>query len=289
MKKNWYKLLVIITLIGSISISCQKKRDDTPEPTADVQTAQDDVYAQQAAQQTFTSVNNYGINDEGIKSRPYYITVDNDGVGIYPKTMTINFDTITTADAALKKGRQGKITATFNGGWAKYPNYPVANTSITVTFIDYKVNGIKYEGTMVITYLGLSNNNPSFKFETTDMKFTYTDGTFSKWTTSRTIEWANGFADALQSDENLNLKFILKAGSTNSGLNSKGATYTAEVKSDMVFQYCPSNMFPITQGTLDITQNGLTKSINFGGPNDVCDNKIQITISGITIDFTYRQ
>lgn len=289
MKKNWYKLLVIIILTGSVLFSCQKKREETPDPAADYQTAQDDMYAQQAAQQTFTSVNNYGINDEGIKSRPYYITIDNEGIGIYPKTMTIDFDAIIAADAALKKGRTGKITAVFSGPWRKHSLVPISNTSITITFANYKVKGVKYDGTLIITYLGTSATygGPSFNFKTSDMKFTYTNGEYSTWVTDRTVDWAGGYNANTLTDTIPDLKFVVKTGSTNSGLNSKGASYTATVVNDMTFRYCP-NMLPITTGTLDITQNGIKKTINFGD-TDVCDNKFKITINGITVELDYAR
>ncbi|MBI5217812.1 MAG: hypothetical protein HY958_02655 [Bacteroidia bacterium] len=287
MKKNLLKLFVLFILAGAVTFSCKKREETTPNPESDYQTAQDDVYAQQSITQTFTSVNNYGINDEGIKTRPYYITVEvlNQNTG-WPKKMTINFDLITgttAADLAEKANRSGIIYAEFSGPWKKDP---APGTSLTVTFNNYKVKGVKYEGTITVTYDGVNSaGGPKFHVVATNMKFTFANSETMTWSTDRYISWIAGFDELVQSDIG-NFKYELWG--SNSGTNSKGSTYSAVISQNtpLLFRYCP-DMLPITKGTITITQNGVTKTINFGD-TDTCDNKVTITISGITIDLTLR-
>ncbi|HBX50771.1 MAG: hypothetical protein A2275_13755 [Bacteroidetes bacterium RIFOXYA12_FULL_35_11] len=289
--KKLLKLFVIVVMIGAVVTSC-KKREETPlTPESDYQTGQDDVFAQQTVQKTFTSVNNYGINDDGIKGdRPYYITVEG-GVGVWPKKMTINFDLITAADAAIKEGRSGIVYAEFSGPWKKDP---APNTSVTVTFNNYKVNGILCEGTVTVTYLGQNSvGGPTFNIKATNMKFTFTNGENMLWTTDRSISWIEGFEPPanLTSDQILNYlatNYKYEIWGTNSGTNSKGSAYSAAIQqtNPLVFRYCPTGL-PISKGTIVITQSGVAKTINFGDV-DECDNKVTITIGVITIDLTLR-
>lgn len=279
MKKNILNLFSITFLSLVLLLGC-KKTDTTSTttlPTDDAQTAQDDVYAQQAVSQTFSSVNNYGINDEGIKTRPYYITVDALSITGWPKKMTINFDAITAVDAALKNNRTGKLIAEFSGPWT---GTPTAGTNVIVTFDNFVSNGIKYAGTLKSTYNGLNSaGGPSYTLFTNDLKFTFANNEFMTWATNRTVDWIAGFnANSAIAD----MKYLVRKDSQNSGINTKGSSYSTKVLSDIEITNC--SVLPITKGILEITQSGSTKTLDFT-QNANCSGKFKVTmtVAGILI------
>lgn len=273
-------LLPILAIAIAITFGgCKKTAEEIKPSDAQTKTAADDAKAQQAVTETFSSVNNYGINDSGIKSgREIYITIDSTTYDVnntyWPRALTIDFDQM---PATVSNGRSGKIRATFNMKWNINATVNASNPpTLTVEFINYKVNGVEYLGKITVKNLTTSIT-PTYNMSTDDFKLKYPDASTIQWHTNRTIEWISGYTAGATAS---NAKFKIKAGSTNGGVNSGGVTYEASVKSDLVFD-ASCTQFPITEGKIDITQAGATTSIDFG--SGTCDKQLSVTLSGITV------
>jgi hypothetical protein len=106
--------------------------------------------------------------------------------GTFPKTITINYGT--GCSGFNGSTRSGKIIITVTN------KRSVVGAIRTVTFDNYFFNGIRVEGTKVLTTLPLSNNqNPVLSVKLTGGKLTLTDGKTIERSFDHKKEWTAGW------------------------------------------------------------------------------------------------
>lgn len=268
--KNKLYLLVLIFAASVFMYSC----DETTEPDTETQTAIDNARAEEAVSQIYSTVNHYGINEEGIKSLSDtscpIITVDT--TIQFPRTLYVEFgETGCVGPDGIT--RKGTLKITYSGHWYN----PDANTTASVELIDYFVNGVGVEGNFTIT---CNENNsyggPSFTIEAESAKLTLVSGNEITWNSTETINWIEGFDDFIFEND-----VILITGSS-SGVNSEGLAYdseiTTELRKEMSCDY-------IVSGVYELTPEGKAKrTVDFG--DGECDDEATVSIGGITLDIT---
>ncbi|MBI2271600.1 MAG: hypothetical protein HYU69_14745 [Bacteroidetes bacterium] len=108
------------------------------------------------------------------------------------------------------------------------------------------------------------------------------------WTSTRGRELLAGWNAADSTISWATSKWSI-TGSAN-GTNSKGVTYTANIKSALIRDFtCPTLVGKrhFTQGVVDITPGGKpTRTIDFG--NGTCDDQATVTINGKVYKVTLR-
>ena len=189
----------------------------------------------------------------------------------WPKVLTIDFGTTNCTDV-YGINRRGKLVVTITG---RYVN---SGSVLTVQPQNYFVNDIKVEGTKTLTNNGLNaNNNLQFTVQVTNGKITYTDQSFTTWSSTRYNEWVEGdttnfFTHGLAGvcDD-----VYLITGSAN-GVNRNGLAYTVNITSPLRKEICCRW---IVSGKLNVVPSGLaTRSVDFG--TGACDANATVTING---------
>lgn len=270
------RLFIFSLLVCSLFlITCTKEKQE--EPDTETQSALDNVKSQEAVMQTFTVINHYGINEDGIKSAKVdscpTITISSVDT-IFPKTLTIDFGTV-GCQGFDNKFRQGKITAVFSNHWL---NNKIAGTYAEATFENYYVDGLKLEGVFKVTYQGLnSSNGPSYTLSATNAKLTLLNGKNISWTSIENINWIAGFDNFDIADD------VLLITGNSTGTTTEGKSYTMNItkalKKDNSCKY-------LTEGTIELKPENLnTRTIDFG--NGYCDNNATVTIQGISINISF--
>ncbi|HBF88439.1 MAG TPA: hypothetical protein DDX39_07345 [Bacteroidales bacterium] len=270
MKNKLYFLAVIIAATIFV-YSC----DEASQPDTETQTAIDNARAEEAVSQIYSTVNHYGINEEGIKSGLSdttcpIITVDTSIS--FPRTLFVDFGE-TGCVGPDGVTRKGLLKITYSGHWYD----PEANTTASVELVDYYVNSVGLEGIFSITYNGENSyGGPSFTIESDSAKLTLVSGSEITWSSTETINWVEGFDDFIYEND-----VILITGSS-SGVNSEGRAYeseiTTELRKEMSCDY-------IVSGIYELTPEGLAKrSVDFG--DGECDDEATVTVNNVTLDIT---
>jgi hypothetical protein len=191
----------------------------------------------------------------------------------WPKVMEIDFGS-TNCTGNYGVNRRGKLVVTLTGP------YRDQGSILTIQPQDYYVNDIKVEGTKTITNNGLnSNNNLEFTVDVVNGKITYTDSTFTTWTSTRTNEWVEGDTTTLFTHGFAGVcdDVYLITGAAN-GVDKKGKPYTVTITTPLRKEICCRWL---VSGVLEVVPDGLaTRVVDFG--NGTCDNSATITINGNT-------
>lgn len=188
-------------------------------------------------------------------------TLDDATPGKWPKKLTMDFSAYNKpCVGADGRVRAGKVVLSIS-------NYILlTGSTVTITLENYSVNGIKLEGTKVITNLSSANG---FKYSTTVTggKLTLDSLTFG-YTCSKTITQTEGQATPL----NTNDDFYSGTG-TATLTYPAGATVTYTVKEPLVKELaCPW----IGKGKAEVTFDQITATIDYGA--GICDDTASISI-----------
>ena len=204
-------------------------------------------------------------------------------------TLTIDFGTAGCTDA---KGntRSGKIIVIFTPGKRLYPG-----SSNTVTFADFKINGVKVEGTRTVTNVspGTSlDGDITYEITLIGGKLTFPDGTTATRETHHFRQWfRNGTPLVLSDDQQKILASFTTPNSTSStstasGTNRKGYSYQMQVTKDIVYKVSclESKIFIPVSGTktLTVTKGTNTAQITVDYGDGTCDKTVTITVNGKT-------
>ncbi|UYQ93193.1 hypothetical protein MKQ68_24225 [Chitinophaga horti] len=191
--------------------------------------------------------------------------------GIWPKTVTIDFGTGCTVGQRTRKGKIvieiSKILFT-SGAIAK------------LTFENYSVNGIKVEGTQLITNTS-SNMGFSFTYTVTGGKATYPDNSVYTYVTNRTIAQTEGSETLLDLGDDA---YGLSGTATVSYTDSTNAVTTANfnTKATLIKKAdCPY----VAEGILEIALNNIKGTIDYG-KKETCDNKATLTVGDKSKEIT---
>lgn len=183
-------------------------------------------------------------------------------------TITIDFGD----NCELRNGKvvSGTIFISYTG--RKF----MPGTIITTTFQDFTVDGKLIEGTRVVENISESlEDNPTFHITLTDGKITLEDGTFATREADKTVMWVRALNP-------LNDEFHVLEGTTASGVNFEGITYSINVVETIVYKnLCEDLMIKApVQGVKQVIKGDVEYIIDFG--DGECDNLVTVTSDGQT-------
>ncbi len=190
-------------------------------------------------------------------------------------TITIDFGAGCTGPHG--KVRKGKIVIEF------YGRRFMPGSFLSITFVDFYVNGIKLEGNRTETNVSESNTSPvRFNIVETDMRVTWPDGTFATRSVNKLRQWdraANPFGDIWTVSNGSN---SLPAAS---GVNRRGKAYTMNITKTLVFKRecaITNNVVIPVEGIKELVTDTKKVVMDFG--TGACDNLVTITINGKSKD-----
>lgn len=194
----------------------------------------------------------------------------------FPIKIVIDFGTGCTGPNGVT--RSGKIITTYTN------RLVVPGAKATTTFENYKVNGIKVEGTHIIT----NNSTPNeriFKIEVIGAKLTKPNGNWSEWNSTRTITQLEGLGTP-----NFPLDDIYKITGSANGKVKRGDllfAWRSEITEPLIKKF---TCRWIVKGVIKVIRLNLSNTspwvatLNYG--NGICDNKAVLTINGVSHQIT---
>lgn len=185
-------------------------------------------------------------------------SVDDATPGKWPKVLTMDFGTRCVGEDG--RVRAGKVVLTITN----FVLLPGAK--VTITPINYTVNGIKIEGTKEITNQS-SGNGFSYKTVVTGGKLTLDSLTFG-YTCTKVISQTDGTATPLNTNDD-----VYSGTGTATLTYPGGSAVTYTVKEPLVKAL---SCAWIGKGTADVTFDQITATINYGA--GVCDDSATVTI-----------
>ena len=193
----------------------------------------------------------------------------------FPKTITIDYG---TTGFTGKRGNvlTGKMIVVISDRmWKK-------NSTKSVTFDNFTVNGNKVAGSKVITNNGLNaSKEQSFTVVIKDTMTRAEDGKIVIWNSDRTrTRISNGGTTADASDD----EYSISGGSN--GINAKGVAYIMVITANNpLITY---NNYPFfVQGSVTMTTEKRSALMDYG--DGTKDNKATVTINGVTKDITLKK
>jgi hypothetical protein len=171
--------------------------------------------------------------------------------------------------------RKGKITINYTGRRFS------PNSTIVTTFQDFFRNGVKVEGTHTLTNVTSTNvSYLRFNVVIAGGKLTFPDG--------KTITREHNFTREWQRATNPTQdKWVILAGSSASGTNKSGKTYSMNVTKDLVYSRAcqiSNKVFIAVSGTKAFVTDSRTYTVDYG--NGDCDNDITVSVNGISRTIT---
>ncbi len=170
-------------------------------------------------------------------------------------------------DQADQITRAGKIKTDFSK--------PITQNGsvITITPMNYTVNGLTYSGVIKTT----KNSLTSFTTEVSKGKCSNGAWTID-WSSTRTITWISGYGDADETND------VIQITGNSSGINREGRAFTVNITSPIIKA---ANCKWITKGVLEITPEGFkTRTVDFG--NGACDSEATFSVNGNTYAFNMQ-
>lgn len=273
MKKSLVASFIIITLSLITFESCKK----TPTVDNETQSVVDNAICEQQFMTIAPNVNSKGSGspkNQGFKTTStcgtWSVATTNmsdtitNAAGTYtngPVTFEINYAGCIDNDGITKSG---KIIIKSTHKWSMLTGTNTAIATTTVSFNNYTVDGVLYDGSVIITK---STN-------TLTTKVIGGHCTNSGW---------NIYYDCDKTfTKNANGDYTINGTST--GTNREGRTFTTNILTPL---FKPSNYKFITSGTLELTPNGFkTRTVDFG--NGTLDDQATFTVDGQTFTFTMK-
>lgn len=198
------------------------------------------------------------------------VTLDPESTLSYPiGNIVIDFGA--GCEDALGNVRKGKIKIYFEG------RRFLPESSITVTFDGYSINGVSLTGTRVLTNVsGSTEENPKFQIELTGGSATWPDGTTATREHCFIREWDRGVLNVL-TDDQLLVSQCPNAEVAASGKNRRGINYEMVIEAQLVYKRgCPIAVSGVKIFTNVATGQQMT--IDYG--DGTCDKIVTITIDG---------
>lgn len=274
-----FAVVIVMVAVATIFFACSKNNDADPVTDendnkvlaaaayeAQVSTLYDDLFdvALQAGQSENlnTDARQAPHDEENTKlGNCFTPSLDDVTPGVWPKVLTLDFGTAaqgcTGTDGRVRKG---KMTLTIS-------NYILKpGSTVTITLNNYSVNGIKLEGTKVITNQSSANG---FKYSTTVTGGKITLDTLAfGYSCQKTITQTEGAATPFNTDDDF------YSGTGTATLTYPGGlTVNYTVKDPLIKALaCPW----IGKGKADVTFDQLSASIDYGA--GICDDSATISI-----------
>lgn len=189
------------------------------------------------------------------------------------KTILIDFGTGTTCNDG--KTRSGRIRISYTG------RYMDPGSIITTTPEDYFVNGVKVEGTKVVTNITQPNQPTTHTVVVSNGKLTFSDNTTFNWQTNRVRVWQSGQGDLNPYND------VFQITGTASGTNRRGKNFTAEITTPLIVKtecWLQGIRKPVS-GVYVVTGENSQRTINFG--DGTCNRVVTVTLgNGATFTFS---
>ena len=290
-RKLFLGITALVVASGLIITSCKKKE----EKDSDTSAASDHNYAEnvsnditnigdQAGDGSGNSLNTYKLEPASTFMLSCAQSVTRDTVN---KIITVDFGANPTI-CLDGRTRSGKLQFAYTGG----VHYRDSGIVITLTPINYTVDGNQITGTKTIRNLGRINGNFKWNVQA-NMQIVKAngDGTIS-WSCNKTKELLNTSAVYFGPNQAIDWKKA-KIGITGNanGTTAKGDNFTATVTNQLVRDFAcapdPSkpHRHPFIQGSIDFTPGTKpTRHIDFGNGN--CDFDATVTINGTSYNIT---
>jgi hypothetical protein len=200
--------------------------------------------------------------------------------GINPSgTILIDFGTTGIKSVVDGRTRKGKIQIVYTG------RYREVGSIHTLTLDNYYIDGIKVEGTKVLTHTN-DNNALITSINETGGKVTFTDGKTIEWNSERTRKWDthNTFFD-LTDD-------LVTVAGTATGKSREGVNFTTVIQntSPLVWKVsCLSvSNYVAVSGILKITPaTGPEYTVDYGDGN--CNKDVTVSAGGISKTITLNK
>jgi hypothetical protein len=253
--KNAFLILLMLG-IGSLTIqSCF--RNDRGNEDLLVTTADDLSASEDYSDQTDIDVD-MAIEERGGSCPTVTFTQPE---GTWPNTITIDFGaSCTRADGRVLSGRLivNQTAPLRQPGAERVVNHD-----------NFFVDGNKLEGTRKWINNGQNADGLwSYTVEATNMKLTFTDGTFTTWNKLRTTTLTEGAGTVTPLDD-----VWSSIGSAN-GINRNGVPFTATIMEPLIKR---ANCRWISEGIIEFTAGLRTGTLDFG--NGTCDRLGTLTLS----------
>jgi hypothetical protein len=298
-------LLSIFAIVSIISVSCKKEQsnDEAEQRDISMATGESDAEAETIFNGIFDDVvgvsddvgmggigifaRSAGINNTDMSARPtgcFTVSVVPIGIGIFPKTVTIDFGT-TSCLGADGHTRRGKIVTVYTN------RLTVPGAVATTTFQDFYIDSIRVQGTHKLTNTSSPiNTQPltrSFKVQVIDAKLTKHNGNFIEWNSTKTVSQIEGL---LTPDMPRDDMFKLEGNSR--GRAQRGnllVVWESSVIEPLIKKFLcrwiAKGVIKTVRGNAT-TNNQWMTLLNFGP--GTCDNRANLTINGVTIEITLR-
>ena len=270
MKNRIFYFSVSLLTLGSLFFlnSCKKEQTDN-----ETQSVVDNSICESEFMRINPTVNGRAVNNPGVKkidansSTCPTVTISGDTTWTNttnPPTMTFDYG-FGCVDMDGRT-RSGQMIAAFS------KPYDSLGCVITVTFNNFYSNGVKYEGTVTVTRLGLA----SYNTKVVGGKCTG-NGWVVYYDCDRTFSMTAGANTPLDETDDV---FTLTG--TSSGTNRNGKHYTVTINSPITKM---ATCKWLSSGSFSLTPDGLaTRTVDYG--NGSCDNKATFTVNGNTFEFT---
>ncbi len=303
-KKILIGLTTVVVASGLLFTSCKKKEKE--EQDTDTAAASDNSYAERLTNDMSAigdqaggsgGLTTYKLGDDNlIMSVCGTVTVNNsvaEPVPNHSDTVTVDFGTL--CQGADGKYRSGKIRFVYsrNYGTAPYA-YRDSGIVITVTPINYMVDGNQVSGTKTITNKGRIGGYLTWNIVANMTIVKANNGGTVTWSCNRTKRLLNTSNTSVFANYSTPINWgLARIGITGSasGTTAQGKGYTADVTSELVrdFGLCSSagtNRVHFIQGTIKFKPDDKTlyRYIDFG--TGACDNIGTFTIGSWSTQFT---
>jgi len=256
MRTNMHFGLISLLFTGALLLSSCRKDDP-----ADVMTSEDLATAEDFSAE-IDLVTDIAIEERGGNGTCPTVTLAQPW-GTWPNTITIDYGPTGCLGPNGEHLLKGKIIIT------QTAEMFTAGAKRTKSFENFYVDDVRVEGTKTWTNNGKdASGSWSYTRTATDMKLTYPDGTFSTWNHTHTATLVQGALTPTHRDNVWNI-----TGST-LGTNRNGKAFSATIIEPLVKR---GNCRWITQGTIQITRDGKTSTLDFG--NGACDRLARLTLS----------
>jgi len=192
----------------------------------------------------------------------------------FPKTIVVDYGT------AGFTGKRGNVLKGIMTIVISEPMWKV-NSTRTITFNNFYVNGNKVDGSKVITNKGQNTSKEPYSTVVVKDTMTRIDGTTVIWNSERTrTRISNGGTPLDLSDD----KYSISGGSN--GINAKGVAYTMLISAgNPLIIY---NNYPhFVQGSVTLTTEKRVALLDYG--NGTKDDLATVTINGVTKDITLKK
>ena len=198
-------------------------------------------------------------------------SIDDTIPGHYPKTMSLDFGAgCSSGDGIVRKG---KITYLFTGSIFK------PNSSITVTFSQYAVNGYGIQGAYQITNNSSIANGITFTTKVTNGIITYPDASNFHYNHNRTYTMTAGASTpSIISDD------VYSISGNSSFSASDGSSLVSTITTPLVKAV---SCHYVSAGVVSfVYDNAFNGTIDFG--NGTCDNLATLKVGSISRIITLR-